>query len=211
MTSFYSLQCWNGIFFEDSSLHVLGQQVNLGHEGLPCSCPLAEVHNFTVVDVSGIHSVHLCYCRCQSAPEWCIQLLWHGWFPASMKSPETAFTFDFLNTSHLLNLQSKTTLYNFWLAIYHKSDNVGTKELMVCSYLCLITFYLLLIQDHYDQLLPAAQIWWHIKLTKQAGHSHNPTGVSSTGQGECVVGCPGCPHPGKNLPEGWDKAPVSIR
>ena len=115
MTSFYSLQCWNGIFFEDSSLHVLGQQVNLGHEGLPCPHPLAKVHNFTAVDVSSVHSVHLCYCGCQSAPEQCIQLLWHGWFPASMKSPETAFTFDFLNTFHLLNLQSKLHYMTFGL------------------------------------------------------------------------------------------------
>ena len=71
LVSSTSLQCWNGTFFEDSSLHVLGQQVNLGHEGLPCPQPLAEINNFTMVDVSGIHSVHLCYCGCQSAPEQC--------------------------------------------------------------------------------------------------------------------------------------------
>ena len=92
ITLFYSLQCWNGIFFKDSSLHALGQQVNLGHEGLPCPHPLTKVNNFTVVDMSGVHSVHLCYCGCQSAPERHIQLLRHGWFPASMKLPETTFT-----------------------------------------------------------------------------------------------------------------------
>ena len=57
LVSSTSLQCWNGTFFDDSSLHVLGQQVNLGHEGLPCPQPLTEINNFTVVDVSGIHSV----------------------------------------------------------------------------------------------------------------------------------------------------------
>ena len=185
--------------------------MNLGHEGLPCPQPLAEINNFTVVDVSSIHSVHLCYCGCQSAPEQCIQLLRHGWFPALMKSPESTFTFDFLNTFHLLNLQSKIALYNFWLAISHKSDNTGTRELVVHSPLIVVTLYLLLLQDCYDQLLPAAWIWPHIKLTKQAGWGHNPKGVSSTSQGECAVECPACPHPGKNLLEGWDKAPVSVR
>ena len=86
-----------------------------------------------MVDVSGVHSVHLFFCGCQHAPEHCIQLLQHCWFPASMKWPKTAITFNFLNTYHLLNLQFKMVLYNFWLSIHHKTDNPGIVDIKVRS------------------------------------------------------------------------------
>ena len=122
---------WNDCFFENVTLCDLGQEVNLGHAGLPCPQPMAEVKSFTVVHLTGVHSIHLCYCSCRGAPEQCIQLLRLGWFPASLKSPETAFTFDLLNTFHILNLQSKIVLFDFWNAIRHKTDNVGTKDIKV--------------------------------------------------------------------------------
>ena len=125
------LQHWNDTFFKDTSLQELGQQVNLGHMGCPCPQPLAEIRSFTVVNLSGVHSINLCYCGCQGAPECRIQLLCQGWFPVSMKLPETAFTFDFLNTFHLVNLHSKTALYNFWLAILHKTNNPSTRDTKV--------------------------------------------------------------------------------
>lgn len=139
------VQRWNGTFFEDTRLRELGQQVNLGHAGLPCPQPLAEIKSFTVVDLSGVHSIDLCYCGCQGAPERRIQLLRQGWFPASMKLPETAFTFDFLNTFHLVNLQSKTALYDFWLAILHKTDNAGTRDtnVIIITATCVCIFTLL--------------------------------------------------------------------
>lgn len=36
-----------------------------------------------------------------------------------------AFTFNFINTFHLVNLQAQTSLYDFLSAIYHKSDGLG--------------------------------------------------------------------------------------
>ena len=41
---------------------------------------------------------------------------------------------------------------------------------------------------------------------KWAGRSHDPQGVSGTSQGELMVECPACPHPGRNLPNGWERA-----
>lgn len=48
-------------------------------------------------------------------------------------------------------------------------------------------------------------------MVKRSARGHAPDGVSSTGQGECAVECPACPHPGRNLPDKWDKAPESKR
>lgn len=38
---------------------------------------------------------------------------------------------------------------------------------------------------------------------KRAGRGHHPEGIRNTGEGECAIECPCCPHPGKNLPDDW--------
>ena len=48
-------------------------------------------------------------------------------------------------------------------------------------------------------------------MLKRSGRGHDPEGVSNTLFGECAVECPACPHPGKNLPEGWEDAPEAVR
>lgn len=56
----------------------------------------------------------------------------------------------------------------------------------------------------------AQWLWRHIKMLKCAGRGHDPDGVKATQMGECAVECPACPHPKKNLPDGWKNAPESI-
>jgi hypothetical protein len=41
---------------------------------------------------------------------------------------------------------------------------------------------------------------------KRGGRGHDPAGIDATSNGELMVECPACPHPGKNLPDGWEKA-----
>ena len=41
---------------------------------------------------------------------------------------------------------------------------------------------------------------------KRAGRGHDPRGVAATSKGGLMVECPACPHPGRNLPDGWEKA-----
>lgn len=157
--------------------------------------PTDNVPSFIVFDTSGIHSVNLSYCGCIGAPHRRIQLLRSLWFPASFDRPKTAFTFDLLNTFHLLNLQGKLSLYDFHEAIYNKSDNTRLRK----------------HRSRYDQLLPAVRIFRHIKLTKRSARGHDPGGVGSTKPGQCAMECAACPIPQKNLPEDWDSAPASIR
>lgn len=47
-------------------------------------------------------------------------------------------------------------------------------------------------------------------MLKRSGRGHDPAGIESTLDGECAVECPACPHPGKNLPDGWEDAPEYI-
>lgn len=48
-------------------------------------------------------------------------------------------------------------------------------------------------------------------MLKRAGRGHDECGVQGTRPGELAVICPACPHPGINLPEGWEDAPVEQR
>ncbi|KAJ7659743.1 hypothetical protein DFH06DRAFT_1326765 [Mycena polygramma] len=44
-------------------------------------------------------------------------------------------------------------------------------------------------------------------MLKHVGRGHDPSGILGTAPAECAVLCPACPHPNKNLPEDWKKAP----
>jgi len=55
------------------------------------------------------------------------------------------------------------------------------------------------------------RMWRHLKMLKQAGRGQDPLGAEGTKEGELAVECPACPHPGRNLPEGWENAPPEIR
>ena len=49
-----------------------------------------------------------------------------------------------------------------------------------------------------------AHEWRHLKMLKCTGRGHDPNGIASTKPGECVVLCPACPQPGKNMVPGWE-------
>jgi hypothetical protein len=42
-------------------------------------------------------------------------------------------------------------------------------------------------------------------MMKRAGRGHDDSGVAGTAQGELALPCRACPHPGINLPDGWDE------
>ena len=51
-----------------------------------------------------------------------------------------------------------------------------------------------------------SRIWQNLLMLKRAGRRQDPASVDATAQGELAVECPACPHPGRNLPEGWETA-----
>jgi len=55
------------------------------------------------------------------------------------------------------------------------------------------------------------RIWHHLKMLLRAGRGHNPEGAAATREGELAIECPACPHPGRNLPAGWENAPLELR
>ncbi|GBE78356.1 hypothetical protein SCP_0112410 [Sparassis crispa] len=53
--------------------------------------------------------------------------------------------------------------------------------------------------------------WRHVKMAKHAGRGHDSGGISESRAGVLAVLCHACPHPGINLPRGWDDTDGSDR
>jgi len=49
-------------------------------------------------------------------------------------------------------------------------------------------------------------MWRNLVALKRGGRGHDPGGIDATSKGELMVECPACPHPGRNLPDDWEKA-----
>lgn len=146
LVSFYLSTCstcinqwqhWTGSYYRPSTLRELGLIVQLGHHGGSCPIPGDSRSDFTVVHTNGVHNVNIRFCGCSSsygASHSRVQLLRVSWLPASLDLPRTAFTFDCLDTFHVLNLQSKISTYDYYLSVAHISDNIGTSEQKVCHH-----------------------------------------------------------------------------
>ncbi len=69
----------------------------------------------------------------------------------------------------------------------------------------------LLLKDRYRESMRAFREWRHIKLLKRHGRGHIEGGVEAISAGSCVVECPACPQPGRNLPAKWRECPPELR
>ena len=129
----YFAQHWQGGYFDQTSLYLLGLVCNLGHDGEMCPREPSPC-NLTIIDINGCHKVRVAFCTCDTGTpleERYWQLLRMRWYPASFTRTRTAFSFDLLETYHKITLQGKLNLYDFYLAIMQKSDNQGRSEPMV--------------------------------------------------------------------------------
>ncbi|KAF8157396.1 hypothetical protein BJ912DRAFT_1026998 [Pholiota molesta] len=178
----HRVERWTGQFFRKETLQALGLRIQLGHGGESCPCPSSGPPNFMVFDMSGIHPISIDYCSCpiDNLPDRQTQLLRAGWFPATFSRPNTAFTFDCLNTFHEHTLQGKGNLYDFYYLLTRKTDNAGVWGGHSI--------------DRYKELSRAFRIWRNLMALKRAGRATiQPAAL--------IVECPACPHPGRNLPQ----------
>ena len=203
------MQKWNGSFFVKTTLQTLGLRYQLGHAGAPCPCPQAGPKKFVIFDISGPHHLTIDYCQCGDEPltTW-VQLLRERWFPATLSCPQSAFSFDCLETFHELTLQGKTNLYDYYHTLLRLSDNANLSASIVSEcFLHLIAGPDVECEQHrYDEIHRVFRMWRNLMALKRAGRGHDPQGISGTSQGELMVECPACPHPGRNLPSDWEKA-----
>ncbi|KAG6809360.1 hypothetical protein H0H92_000568 [Tricholoma furcatifolium] len=131
---------------------------------------------------------------CNPTYDHYLQLMDIAWFPSTPKDPRTCATYAVLGQFHTLNLQSKTTVYDYYKALTILTDATGLRK----------------IPDKLKPFTVMVREWRHLKMMKRAGRGHDPTGILGTKPGELAVACRACPHPGINLPLDWDKVPITV-
>ncbi|PPR05742.1 hypothetical protein CVT26_008495 [Gymnopilus dilepis] len=189
MLPLHVIQEWTGSTFIKTSLKKLGFRIQLNHLSLKCSQPEAGHAKLVILHTNGLHEVSLDFCGCQPVSK-VRQLMRRGLFPSSQDNPRTCATFDLLRHLHMLSLTSKCSTYDYYRALEKLTNNSGVD----------------LPASKYRPLMRMALQWRHLKMMKRAGRGHDDTGVAGTKEGELAIACPSCPHPGINIPEGWEKA-----
>jgi hypothetical protein len=116
--------------FQPVSLMELGLVVQLNHRQGDCSYSLLQACDFTVYDVNGVHTIKMAYCGCRQDTA-ISQIFRQRWFPATWKQPRTAFSFGLLKLFHIVNLQSKCNMYDFYRSILRLTNNSGVYHLPV--------------------------------------------------------------------------------
>ena len=190
----------------------LGLRVQLGHGGIAaCDNPIAAFNNdFVVIDDHGIHEISLDYCNCTTAQPKDVQLLRASWYPATVVNPKTAATFRVLERFHILNYESKASVFEFYYSLSRETNNIGGTVPVSSTFHAAIAYSLTWVQDRYDSFLIMIREWRHLMSLKRSGRGHDPGGIAATLPGETAVICPACPQPKSNLPEGWEDAPIGI-
>ena len=92
-----------------------------------------------MVHTNGIHIVDLAFCGCSEVAQHGTkvqQLLRRRLFPATTLEPQTACTFSLLKSAQLLSLQSKLSLYDYYICIEKLTDATGTMGINVSYYFC---------------------------------------------------------------------------
>lgn len=111
------------------SLKQLGLQFHLGRELHPhrvCPHPQrAPGKNFVVIDCKGLHDVDVHFCNCGKGPSFSVQLLRIKWLPSTGKRPRTAATFNVMRQYHLLSLESKCSMGEFYNSLARLTNNTG--------------------------------------------------------------------------------------
>lgn len=175
--------------FCSCSLKDLGLLIYLDHQ---TKCPHPQLCNskLCILDATGIHEVNLFFCGCPGANPQYVQLLRRGLYPATLGHGRirTVATFRYLEQLHLLTLTTKASVYDFYRAIAKATDNTELKS----------------TAWRYNGLMCMCLQWRHLKLLKRSGRGNEASGVAGTKEGDLIVRCPSCPHPGINLPDGWE-------
>ena len=130
------LQEWTGSFFRKESLRNLGLKIQLGHyPGDTCTSPQRSTRPFTVIHSNGIHQVDVLFCGCNLAArhgDRVQQLLRRRLFPSTTTDPQSASTFAVLEYAHILSVQSKLSLYDYYESVEILTDATRVSGIKVC-------------------------------------------------------------------------------
>ena len=169
--------------------------VQLNHSGTFCEVLISCHSAMLMLHSNRIHQVALQYCGCSKVIPQHLQLLHRGLYPASQLLVKTCASFQLLDLLDKFALTTKSSTYNFYHVLEKLTNNMGIG----------------IPKQQYQALFQMSMQWHHLKMLKWGRWGHNSSGVVGTKSGELVVVCPFCPHPGINLPDGWENAPIGMQ
>ncbi|KAL1712183.1 hypothetical protein EV715DRAFT_214149 [Schizophyllum commune] len=167
--------------------------VTFGHqEGGECpSASYEKPISFTVVDVTGIHTMLAVFCCCATGGSRRLEhLLASQIFPATFKQPTTGFTFNVLRDFHQHTLSSKKNVYDYVDALKRKTNSIFPHK----------------VPDIYRQFLRAQRYWRATSTLIRSGQCHNiDAKFPYRPKGNIIPPCFACPEPGFNIAyEEWE-------
>ncbi|KAJ7035477.1 hypothetical protein C8F04DRAFT_1182381 [Mycena alexandri] len=209
MTPLHFLKVWNGEFWVGETLKSLGLIYQLGHQGAPCPRPNAVVRSLVVLDTTGVHEIKYRRCGCARAETMnpVKELVRNAWYPASATDPDTCATLKALNMFRVLNVIGNVNAHDFVTALERLTDGLaaaGMTKIPVGYTNWLQSFsnrYVL--QDRYKGFLRMSRQYAFLERVKHMARAHDPEGLVTTKQGQCLVKCWTCPFSGRNLVPGW--------
>ena len=87
-----------------------------------------------VLHTNGWHKVNVLYCQCPTqAASKTQQLLRYELYPATVTIPTTCATFTLMDTFHALTLQSKITVYDYYITLNRLTDATGVDIVWVSA------------------------------------------------------------------------------
>ena len=114
----------------------MGLVVQLGHPlGQRCMAPMPAPQDFVVIHMNGMHPLNVQYCHCSHSylsSSQIEQLMRMKLYLATVADPNTCCTSDILENFHIVTLQSKVTMYDYYMSMEKLTDNTGLKEITVC-------------------------------------------------------------------------------
>ncbi|KAJ3556266.1 hypothetical protein NP233_g12018 [Leucocoprinus birnbaumii] len=125
------------------------------------------------------------------------QLLLARYFPATTQFPNTAFTFQVLETFHQLSLSSKITSYDYFDTLKKITSHAFPQE----------------VEDQYKELLAIMRVWRILAELRRSGVDLDIDELEELEHRRdrsLAVRCPACPEPGFNVSlELIQKAPTT--
>lgn len=119
-------------------------------------------------------------------------------------------------TSSILICSRSQARFQPMIAIGRVKSNHATRVLTLLRYIVFLPMFHSSISCHccqtrYVELMRMLLQYRHLKLLMRGGRGHDSAGAAGTQPRELALMCPSCPHPGINLPEGWENAPLEMR
>ena len=141
-------------------------------------------HLLLIVDVTGLHFIHIVWCKCAHARKD-LQLLKLHLFPATTKEIKTVFTFRCLDDYRISSLETKASAYQYFNKLRRITSSAFPHS----------------VTNRYAELRRVAREWRNLKYLKWNGFGHNN---KQPGRGNLALFCGVCPQPNVNLPADWE-------